>query len=100
MRPFGTHEIRRRTDMARHRESALWRTQNFLRDRALMERLVSRAGLAPTDVVYELGAGSRVLTDGLARRAGRAISVEKDPALVSRLRARFRDRPHATGGSC
>jgi 23S rRNA (adenine-N6)-dimethyltransferase len=80
--------------MARHRESTLWRTQNFLRDRALMERLVSRVGIAPTDVVYDLGAGSGVLTDALARRAGRVIAVEKDPALVARLTARFRDRPN------
>ena len=80
--------------MATHGESTLWRTQNFLRDRALMERLVSRAAIAPTDVVYDLGAGSGVLTDALARRAGRVIAVEKDPALVARLRARFRDRPN------
>ncbi len=80
--------------MATHGESTLWRTQNFLRDRALMERLVSRADIAPTDVVYDLGAGSGALTDALARRAGRVIAVEKDPALVARLRARSRDRPN------
>src|SRR6266508_5878309 len=96
MRPFGIHEIGRRTDMATHGESTLWRTQNFLRDRALMERLVSRADIAPTDVVYDLGAGSGALTDALARRAGRVIAVEKDPALVARLRARSREDRKST----
>jgi 23S rRNA (adenine-N6)-dimethyltransferase len=76
--------------MAAHRESTLWRTQNFLRDRALVERLVSRAAIGPTDVVYDLGAGRGVLTDALAQRARRVIAVERDPLLVERLRARYR----------
>ena len=78
--------------MAAHNESTLWRTQNFLRDRRLVERLVSRAKIGLTDVVYDLGAGGGMLTDALARRAGRVIAIEKDAALVARLRARFRGR--------
>src|SRR2546430_14240498 len=78
--------------MAAHNESTLWRTQNFLRDRRLVERLVSRAKIGPTDVVYDLGAGGGMLTDALARRAGPAIGIEKDAALVAGLRARFRGR--------
>src|SRR5439155_1640198 len=35
-----------------------------------------------------------ILPDALARRAGRVIAVEKDPALVTRLKARFHDRPN------
>ncbi len=80
--------------MAAHNESTFWRTQNFLHDRTLVQRLVSRAEIAPTDVVYDLGAGGGTLTDALARRAGRVIAVEKDPALVSLLKARFRNRPN------
>ena len=80
--------------MPAHNESTLWRTQNFLRDRTLVLRLVSRAKIAPTDVVYDLGAGGGILTHALARRAGRVIAVEKDPALVTRLKARFHDRPN------
>ena len=80
--------------MPAHNESTLWRTQNFLRDRTLVLRLVSRAKIAPTDVVYDLGAGGGILTDALARRAGRVIALEKDPALVTRLKARFHDRPN------
>ena len=64
--------------MAAHSESTLWRTQNFLRDRTLVQRLVARAEISATDVVYDLGTGGGILTDALARRAGRVIAVEKD----------------------
>ena len=82
--------------MTNQRRSTLWRTQNFLRDRTLAERLVSRADIRPTDVVYDLGAGTGVVTQALARHAGRVVAMEKDPALVARLRARFRYRRNVT----
>jgi 16S rRNA A1518/A1519 N6-dimethyltransferase RsmA/KsgA/DIM1 with predicted DNA glycosylase/AP lyase activity len=75
--------------MTRARTSTLWRTQNFLRDPQLAERLVRRSGIGPSDVVYDLGAGSGVLTAALAARAARVVAVEKDPGLAERLRARF-----------
>jgi 23S rRNA (adenine-N6)-dimethyltransferase len=78
--------------MTGSRASGLWRTQNFLRDRLLAERLVTLGGIAPTDLVYDLGAGSGVLTAALAGHAARVIAVEKDPALAGHLRARFRGR--------
>lgn len=43
----------------------------------------------PRDVVVEIGPGEGALTGELARRAGRLIALEVDPALVARLRARF-----------
>jgi 23S rRNA (adenine-N6)-dimethyltransferase len=75
--------------MTRSRAATLWRTQNFLRDQLLGERLVMRSGIGPTDVVYDLGAGTGVLTAALARHAARVIAVEKDPTLAGRLRVRF-----------
>lgn len=79
--------------MARSR-STLWRTQNFLRDPKLVERLVRRADIRPTDVVYDLGAGTGVITDALARRAARVVAIERDPRLYASLRRRFADRPN------
>jgi 16S rRNA A1518/A1519 N6-dimethyltransferase RsmA/KsgA/DIM1 with predicted DNA glycosylase/AP lyase activity len=75
--------------MTRARASTLWRTQNVLRDPLLAERLVRRSGIGPRDVVYDLGAGTGVLTAALAARAGRVVAVETDPELAERLRARF-----------
>jgi len=80
--------------MTRSRASTLWRTQNFLRDPRLAERLVIASGIGPRDVVYDLGAGGGALTAALAGRAGRVIAVEKDPALAERLRLRFTAHPN------
>jgi 23S rRNA (adenine-N6)-dimethyltransferase len=62
--------------------------QNFLRSRAA-ERLVRDAGVQSGDLVLELGAGTGVLTAALARRAGRILAVELDPAWARRLLDRF-----------
>ena len=75
--------------MTRARAATLWRTQNFLRDPLLAERLVRRSEIGSGDVVYDLGAGTGVLTAALARHAARVVAVEKDPALADHLRARF-----------
>ena len=77
--------------MARRDRSTLWRTQNFLRDPKLVEAIVGRADIGKTDTVYDLGAGRGVITNALARRAGRVVAIEKDPRLFERLRARFAD---------
>jgi 23S rRNA (adenine-N6)-dimethyltransferase len=82
--------------MAPQRVSTLWRTQNFLRRTTSIERLIARSGLNPSDVVYDIGAGTGVLTALLARRVGRVIAIEKDEALVRQLRFRFADRPNVT----
>lgn len=79
--------------MARSR-STLWRTQNFLRDPNLVERLVRRADIGSADVVYDLGAGTGVITEALARRGARVIAIERDSRLSSRLRRRVAGRPN------
>jgi 23S rRNA (adenine-N6)-dimethyltransferase len=82
--------------VARARAATFWRTQNFLRDPRLAERLVARSGIGPNDVVYDLGAGRGVLTAVLAGHAARVIAVEKDPALAEHLRSRFSGYPNVT----
>lgn len=80
--------------MSRRTGSHLWRTQNALADPSLAAKLVSLSQLRPRDVVYDLGAGSGVLTAALARQSSRVIAIERDPALVRRLRRRFHDVPN------
>jgi len=82
--------------MAPRPNSTLWRTQNFLRRTAPIERLIARSGLNPSDVVYDIGAGTGVLTALLAPRVGRVIAIEKDEALSRQLRRRFADRANVT----
>jgi len=71
----------------RARHSA--RGQHFLRSSALAAELVRAAGITAGDLVYDLGAGTGVLTRALARTGARVVAVERDPALAHDLRARF-----------
>jgi 23S rRNA (adenine-N6)-dimethyltransferase len=63
--------------------------QHFLAGGRLAAELVEQAGVGPGDLVLEIGAGSGVLTEALARRAGRVVAVEYDPRLAERARARL-----------
>ncbi len=42
--------------------------QNFLRDRHLVDHLLARAALGPDDLVVEIGPGTGMVTEPLARR--------------------------------
>lgn len=55
--------------------------QHFLADPGALGRIVDAAELAPSDVVLEVGPGLGVLTDALARGAGRVVAVEVDPMM-------------------
>ena len=77
-------------DKRQHRRRSL--AQNFLKDAALVRRLVSTAAIADDDTVYEIGPGRGIITAELARVAIRVIAIEKDPQLVRTLRERFRER--------
>jgi 16S rRNA (adenine1518-N6/adenine1519-N6)-dimethyltransferase len=59
--------------------------QNFLADPNLLDAIVRDAALAPADVVLEVGAGEGVLTERLARRAGRVHAIEIDRGLAGAL---------------
>jgi 16S rRNA (adenine1518-N6/adenine1519-N6)-dimethyltransferase len=55
--------------------------QNFLIDLNLLELLVRAAGIQPTDVVLEVGAGTGGLTTRLAALAAGVVAVEIDPGF-------------------
>lgn len=61
--------------------------QNFLVDQSALERIVAVAELAADDVVLEVGAGLGVLTERLARAAGRVVAIELDGRLMPVLRS-------------
>ena len=63
--------------------------QHFLAGGWLAAELVEQAGVGAGDLVVEIGAGTGVLTEALARRAGRGVAVEFDPRLAERARARL-----------
>jgi 23S rRNA (adenine-N6)-dimethyltransferase len=63
--------------------------QHFLAGGWLAAELVEQAGVGAGDLVVEIGAGTGVLTEALARRAGRVVAVEYDPRLADRARSRL-----------
>jgi len=71
-----------------HRQ--IYLAQNFLRSPNLARRLVGLSKIGPCDIVYEIGAGDGLITAVLADIARQVIAIEKDRALVHRLRERFR----------
>lgn len=67
------------------------RGQNFLVDLNLIDLLERSAGITPADVVLEVGTGTGVLTERLARAAARVVSCEIDPRLACLARDRLVD---------
>lgn len=50
---------------------------------------MSDAGISPSELVVEFGAGTGTLTAALAGRGARVLAVEVDPSLATRLVQRF-----------
>ncbi len=68
--------------------------QHFLTDTRTLDRIADVLEIQPTDTVLEIGPGRGALTDRLAARAGRLITIEVDKLLVPILRARYADQSH------
>jgi 16S rRNA (adenine1518-N6/adenine1519-N6)-dimethyltransferase len=59
--------------------------QNFLRDRHVIERILSAADLQPDDRVMEIGPGLGVLTERILPRVKEVLAMEVDRDLAERL---------------
>src|SRR5438093_1343963 len=76
----------------RSRSARSARGQHFLRSSRLAAALVRDAGIAPDEVVIDVGAGTGVLTLVLLEAGARVVAVERDASLAAGLRARFGGR--------
>jgi len=65
--------------------------QNFLKDEAVLQRIVESAELSKEDVVIEIGTGTGLLTEKLAGKCKKVIAIELDDRLVSVLQEKFKD---------
>jgi len=68
--------------------------QHFLRDRSVADRIVDLVAPTARDLVVEIGPGRGALTETLAARAGRLLTLEVDAELAATLQARFAASPH------
>ncbi len=60
-------------------------SQNFLRDPRLISRLIERSNITKKDLVFEIGAGSGVITTELLKYAQKVIAFELDLNLIKKL---------------
>lgn len=59
--------------------------QHFLRSPRLVAELIGHSNLRKNDLVYDLGAGSGVITSVLAQRVRAVVAVEIEPAALKLL---------------
>ena len=71
-------------------------SQYFLRSPGLIKSLVGRTTISRDDVVYDIGAGSGVISSVLAERAQSVVAVEFEPRMATKLRANMQKYPNVT----
>lgn len=75
----------------KHMRSPRKLSQNFLKSRKLVQKLVGFSSIDKNDLVYEIGPGKGIITEELASKASRVVAVEIDPFLVQYLKQKFGD---------
>ena len=66
--------------------------QNFLKDEAILQRIIESAKLSADDVVIEIGPGQGALTELLAEVAKKVVAIELDDRLVEMLNNKLRNK--------
>jgi 23S rRNA (adenine-N6)-dimethyltransferase len=64
--------------------------QNYLKSKKLVGNLVRMSSICKADTVIEIGPGRGMITNELVQRAAKVIAIERDRALVNRLKDQFR----------
>ncbi|CAL9780047.1 unnamed protein product [Musa acuminata subsp. burmannicoides] len=70
--------------------------QHILKNPMVVETIVHKSGIKPTDVVLEIGPGTGNLTKKLLEVAKSVVAVELDPRMVLELNRRFQGTPHSS----
>lgn len=63
--------------------------QNFLVNKEIVKKIIKSANLQTNDLVLEIGPGKGILTEELAKRAGKVITIEIDRNLIPALKNKF-----------
>ena len=69
--------------------------QHILRNPLVIDQIVQKSGVKPTDVVLEIGPGTGNMTMKLLEAAKRVVAVEADPRMVLELQRRVQGTPYA-----
>ncbi len=65
--------------------------QNFLIDKNILQKILEAADIQPDETIVEIGPGIGILTQALAARAKKVITIEKDRAMVEILQETLKD---------
>ena len=66
-------------------------SQNRMRSRALIGKLLEKSSITKGDLVYDIGAGCGIISEELAKRQARVIAIEQDNELFNRLKQKLGD---------
>lgn len=75
---------------------SIFYAQHFLKGPRLVASLLDRCSIGHDDVVYEIGPGTGIITEQLARRCKQVVAIEKDLRLSALLLQKFADMPNVT----
>lgn len=67
--------------------------QHILKNPLLVDSIIQKSGIKPTDVILEIGPGTGNLTKKLLEAGKSVIAVELDPRMVLELQRRFQGTP-------
>jgi 16S rRNA A1518/A1519 N6-dimethyltransferase RsmA/KsgA/DIM1 with predicted DNA glycosylase/AP lyase activity len=71
-------------------------SQHFLRNPRLIKELVGHTTINKKDTVYDIGAGSGVISSVLAERCQSVVAVEFEPRTAQKLRANMEQYPNVS----
>lgn len=71
-------------------------SQNFLHDSRLIDSLIDNTSINMSDTVIEIGAGTGIITQALAKKCKKLISYEFDSKLCTQLTIMMRNQPNTT----
>jgi 16S rRNA (adenine1518-N6/adenine1519-N6)-dimethyltransferase len=66
-------------------------SQTFLEDRNITSKIIGILDIQCNDVVIEIGAGMGIMTEEIAKSAGKVIAIEIDPYMMALLTKKFKD---------
>ncbi len=66
--------------------------QNFICNKAIIERIIRDSSINKKDTILEIGPGLGILTESLAEKAKRTIAIEIDSGLTNFLSEQFKNR--------
>lgn len=68
------------------------RGQHFIKNGALVDAIVKKAGIKSTDTVLEIGPGNGAMTLKMLQKAKKVVAVEVDPRMIGELQKRVQGR--------